>query len=154
MQRLLSRSRFSNHELPRPSRHYIVGFVGFWIMADEAHITSIAVRETYRGQGVGELLLISAIDMAAELQTRIVTLEVRVSNAIAQSLYVKYGFTQVGVRRGYYTDNREDAVLMSTQNITSTAFQARLQQLKQIHSKRLGIASFKLSGNYQAQLGT
>ncbi len=144
LRRLFNRNRFFNSELPSPSRRYIIGFVGFWIMADEAHITSIAVREAYRRQGIGELLLISAIDLAAELKARIITLEVRDSNDVAQSLYLKYGFTQVGIRRGYYIDNREDGVLMSIDNIHSAAFQAQLQQLKQAHTKKLGIATFQI----------
>ena len=145
LRRLFSRNRFSDNALPPPNRHYIVGFAGLWAMADEAHITSIAVREAHRRQGMGELLLMSAMDIAAELKTRIVTLEVRVSNSVAQSLYVKYGFTQVGVRRSYYTDNREDGIMMSTQDITSAAFQVQLKQLKQAHCRRLGIAFFQIT---------
>jgi len=140
MRRLFNHNRFFNNELPPSSRHYITGFAGLWVMADEAHITAIAVREAYRRQGIGELLLISVIGLAAGLNARIVTLEVRTSNTDAQNLYTKYGFTQVGVRRGYYIDNREDAILMSTQDITSTAFQKHLQQLKQAHSRKCGIA--------------
>ncbi len=97
--RLLSRRFFSN-EPPPPSREYITGFTGFWVVAEEAHITTIAVRETYRRQGLGELLLISLIDLATEMKANIVTLEVRASNTIARRLYTKYGFTQVGKRRG------------------------------------------------------
>ena len=144
LKRLFSRNRYQNNELSPPSLEYLAGFAGFWIMADEAHITSIAVRETYRRQGLGELLLLSAIDLATELKARIVTLEVRVSNASAQSLYTKCDFTQVGIRRGYYTDNREDGLLMSTKDITSAAYQAHLQQLKQIHSRKWGIALFHI----------
>lgn len=115
---------------------YIAGFVGIWILADEAHIINIAVRETYRHQGIGELLLISAIDVAKELKARIMTLEVRVSNLVAQNLYRKYNFTQVGQRRGYYTDNREDAFIMSTEDIVSTSFQTQFQQRKQAYPRK------------------
>ena len=114
--------------------------ISFWVMADEAHITSIAVREAYRRQGLGELLVIPVIDLARELKARIVTLEVRASNTGAQNLYAKYGFTQVGVRRGYYIDDREDALVMSTQDITLATFQAHLEQLKQAYSRKWGIA--------------
>ncbi len=141
------------NEPPPSDRHYIVGFVGFWVLADEAHITAIAVREAYRRHGVGELLLTVAIDLATELKARIVTLEVRVSNTVAQCLYTKYGFTRVGIRRGYYTDNREDAVLMSTQDIGLAPFQVCLQQLKQSYSGKWGEPSIKLSGNYLVQPG-
>ena len=138
--RQLFNHRFSTNELPPSGEEYIIGFAGFWIMADEAHITNIAVRELYRRQGIGEVLLISTMDLATELNTRIITLEVRVSNTAAQNLYYKYDFTETGLRRGYYTDNKEDAVLMSTENITSASFQARLNQLKQAHSRKWGIA--------------
>jgi ribosomal-protein-alanine N-acetyltransferase len=124
---------------PSPSeKQYIVGFAGIWVMADEAHITNIAVRRQYQRQGVGELLLIATIDLAKEMKASIMTLEVRASNFIAQNLYRKYGFTQVGIRRGYYTDNREDGLLMSTENITSSFFQARLQQLREALARKWG----------------
>ena len=139
LKHLFSRNRLSRHELSPSTEHYILGFAGFWVMADEAHITNIAVREAYRRQGLGELLLIPVIDLARELKARIVTLEVRVSNTGAQNLYGKYGFTQVGVRRGYYTDNREDGLVMSTQDITLATFQAHLEQLKQNHFRKWGI---------------
>jgi len=145
LRRLFNRNRFSSNELPPSSRHYIIGFAGFWVMADEAHIITIAVREAYRRQGIGELLLMSIISLATELKAHIVTLEVRASNTVAQSLYSKYGFTHVGMRRDYYIDrgynidDREDGLLMSTQDITSDAFQTYLQQLRQAHSKRWGI---------------
>ncbi len=142
---LFSRHRLLSNELPPPSREYISGFTGFWVMADEAHLTSIAVREACRQRGIGELLLISAIDLATELKARIVTLEVRASNAAARSLYTKYGFTQVDIRRAYYIDNREDGILMSTQDITLAAFQAHLQQLKQVHAKKYGIALYQIA---------
>jgi len=144
VRQLFNHDRFFSNKLPPSGREYIIGFAGFWIMADEAHLTNIAVWKLYRRQGVGELLLISVIDMATKLNAYIITLEVRASNTAAQGLYHKYGFTQVGLRRGYYTDNREDAVLMSTENITSASFQAHLQQLKQAHSRRWGIALYQV----------
>ncbi len=145
VRQLFNHDRFSGNELPPSGRQYILGFVGFWIMADEAHITSIAVRKPYRRQGIGELLLISAIDLATELNACMITLEVRASNIVAQSLYRKYGFIQVGMRRGYYTENKEDAVLMSAENISSAPFQAHLNQLKQAHSRKWGIALYQIA---------
>jgi [ribosomal protein S18]-alanine N-acetyltransferase len=145
VRQLFNHDRFFATELPPSGKEYIVGFVGFWIMAGEAHITNIAVRLSHRRQGIGELLLISAIDLATELNAHTITLEVRASNIAAQSLYQKYGFTQVGLRRGYYSDNREDGVLMSTENIHSAQFQAYLNQLKQAHSKRWGIALYQVA---------
>ncbi len=145
VRQVFNHSRFFGPELPPSSKQCIVGFAGFWVMADEAHITNIAVQERYRRQGIGELLLISMIDLATGLNARFITLEVRASNTAAQSLYYKYGFTQVGLRPHYYTDNKEDGVLMSTEDVTSASFQARLQQLKQAHSRKWGIAFYQIA---------
>ena len=136
VRQLFNRNRSFNNEVLPPAKERIVGLAGLWMMAGEAHITNIAVRLAYQRRGIGEQLLISLIDLAKELNARILTLEVRASNVAAQSLYSKYGFAGVGLRRGYYTDNREDAILMSTEEITSASFQARFQQLKQSHSRR------------------
>lgn len=112
----------------RPAR--LVGYAGLWLMLDEAHVTTIAVRPTVRGIGLGELLFIGLIDMASALGARFVTLEVRVSNTVAQTLYRKFGFKEEGTRRRYYSDNGEDALIMWSEPITSATFQARLAQLK------------------------
>ena len=136
MRRWFTYGRFFSNEVPSSGRQDIIGFAGFWIMADEAHIINLAVRERHRHRGIGELLLIATIDLASQLNARIITLEVRVSNTAAVNLYGKYGFIQVGLRRAYYVDNKEDAILMSTENITSASFQAHLQQLKQSHSRK------------------
>jgi [ribosomal protein S18]-alanine N-acetyltransferase len=124
---------------------YILGFVGEWIMVDEAHIINIAVRESHRGKGIGELLLISGIEMATNLKASVVTLEVRASNSVAQNLYTKYGLAKVGVRRGYYTDNKEDAFIMTTEPITSDSFKLRFQQLKDSHFRKIGKIDYQLS---------
>ena len=145
VRQLFNHNRFFSKGPPSSGRQNIKGFAGFWIMADEAHLTNIAVREIHRQQGIGELLLILVIDLATELYARIITLEVRASNTAAQNLYDKYGFTQVGLRHGYYMDNKEDAALMSTENITSASFQAKLKRLKQAHSKRWGIPLYQIA---------
>lgn len=145
VRRLFNHNRFFGNEVSPSSKVYVVGFAGIWSMADEAHITNIAMRESYRRRGVGELLLISIIDLSTELNARFITLEVRVSNTTAQSLYHKYGFNQVGLRRGYYTDDGEDAILMTTENITLASFQAQFQQLKQAHSKKWEIPLYKIA---------
>ena len=145
VRQLFNHDRFFANEPPPSGKEYIAGFVGFWIMVGEAHITNIAVRVPYRRQGIGELLLISAIDKATELNAHIITLEVRASNTPAQSLYQKCGFTQVGLRRGYYSDDKEDGILMSTENITSAQFQTHLNRMKQAHSKRWGIARYPVA---------
>jgi ribosomal-protein-alanine N-acetyltransferase len=108
----------------------VIGLAGFWLMAGEAHIVNIAVRQAYRRRGIGELLLISLISLALEKGADNITLEVRKSNAAAQKLYQKYGFNIKGVRRGYYLDDREDAVIMTAKDINSDAFQANLSRLK------------------------
>jgi ribosomal-protein-alanine N-acetyltransferase len=124
------------------SRHHlnvsenIVGFSGFWMMMKEAHIIAIGVRDGYRRLGIGEGLLIATIELAQILNAKVVTLEVRASNKIAQGLYTKYGFQVVGRRLRYYSSDGEDAIIMSTDNITSPPFQASLQQLKKVYAQR------------------
>jgi len=140
VKQLFNYDRFVGNEPLPAGREYVSGFAGFWVMADEAHIINIAVREIHRRQGIGELLLIALIELAAKLKAGIITLEVRAFNTAAQSLYFKYGFTQVGLRRGYYSEDREDGVLMSTEDITSAPFQTCLEQLKQSHSQKWGLA--------------
>ncbi len=122
------------------SKGYIVGFAGLWIMLNEAHIIAIAVRNNYRRMGIGEGLLISTIELASHLNANMVTLEVRASNVVAQALYRKYGFRVVGSRPRYYSDNGEDAVLMSTDIITSAPFQTCFQRLKETHSQKWRVA--------------
>jgi ribosomal-protein-alanine N-acetyltransferase len=115
---------------------FIVGYVGVWFMVDEAHVVAIAVRESYRGQGLGELLLSKAIDLALGANQDVVTLEVRRSNLVAQALYEKYRFLKVGVRRRYYSDNHEDAIIMSTPPIQHDNFREALAFLKQRFEER------------------
>ena len=122
----------------QPGDDLIAGFVGLWYMVDEAHIVSIGVRTEYRGFGLGELLLISAIEQAIEMESRVVTLEVRVSNYVAQNLYKKYGFTERGTRKGYYSDNREDALIMTTGPIRSAEYREDLRELTSAHEQRWG----------------
>jgi ribosomal-protein-alanine N-acetyltransferase len=136
----VTKATLSTEEPPPADKQYIVGFAGIWMIADEAHLTNIAVRGSHRRRGIGELLLISMIDLALELDARILTLEVRASNTSAQSLYYKYGFSQLNVRQGYYTNNKENALVMATEDITSAAFQKRLNQLKKAHSRKWGLA--------------
>jgi ribosomal-protein-alanine N-acetyltransferase len=115
--------------------------VGFWLMAGEAHISTIAVKPDLRGRNIGELLLVAAIERAAELGAREVTLEVRASNLRAQELYLKYWFLKAGLRKAYYTDNNEDAIIMTTPPITSAEYQQKFQRLKEALLMRLGTAA-------------
>jgi ribosomal-protein-alanine N-acetyltransferase len=106
------------------------------MMVGEAHIIAIGVRNGYRQLGIGEGLLIATIEQAQILNASVVTLEVRASNKIAQELYSKYGFRVTGRRLKYYSSDGEDAIIMSTDNITSPPFQASLQRLKEDHAQR------------------
>ncbi|MFC1906102.1 ribosomal protein S18-alanine N-acetyltransferase [Chloroflexota bacterium] len=115
---------------PTPTKQNVVGFAGIWFMAGEAHLITIAVREGYRGFSVGEYLLTAVIDTATEYKAKLVTLEVRGSNTTAQSLYEKYGFYASGKRKQYYSDTKEDAIIMTTEDINSEEFQTRFAQLK------------------------
>lgn len=110
----------------RPGR--VVGYAGMWLVIDEAHITTIAVREGERGKGYGELLLESLVEAAAEMGADRVTLEVRVSNDVAQSLYTKYGFKREGVRPRYYSDNNEDAYIMTVSGIRDEGYRSWFDQ--------------------------
>ena len=91
----------------------IIGYIGFWYIVDEAHISTIAVHPDFREMGIGELLLRCVLKQASELKARLITLEVRVSNQTAMNLYRKYQFENVGNRPRYYRDNNEDALLMT-----------------------------------------
>jgi len=116
---------------PPPTKQNIVGFAGVWFMAGEAHLITIAVREAYRGLSVGEYLLAAVIEIAIENKAGFATLEVRSSNQAAQSLYEKYGFAKTGKRKGYYSDTREDAIVMTTDDINTDDFRSRFKQLKE-----------------------
>jgi ribosomal-protein-alanine N-acetyltransferase len=108
----------------------VVGFAGVWLMVDEAHITTFAVRKTWRRQGVGERLLLALLDLSRARGAREATLEVRPSNHPARRLYEKYGFALVGVRPRYYTDDNEDALIMTTLPLDSRQMRDRLTQLR------------------------
>ena len=117
------------------SSKFIVGFVGFWMILQEAHIIAIATISNHRRLGIGEGLLISAIELATLLDANVITLEVRASNEVAQTLYKKYGFQVAGRRLRYYSSDGEDALIMSTDNIGSISFQAYFQQLKRSYAQ-------------------
>jgi len=91
----------------------IAGYVGLWRALDEAHITSVTIKREYRGRGFGEQLLIHILRVAEELGLQRATLEVRVSNHVAQNLYRKMGFQEAGRRTRYYSKTGEDALVMT-----------------------------------------
>lgn len=108
----------------------VLGFAGMWLMFDEAHITTIGVKRTLRGRGLGELMLVYLVDYANQMGAKRLTLEVRVSNVVAQALYRKYTFKEEGVRKRYYSDDGEDALIMWSDHLDDPAFRARFAQLK------------------------
>jgi ribosomal-protein-alanine N-acetyltransferase len=139
-------------ELPRSPQleeelRSIVGYAGIWVMTDEAHVTTIASHPDVRGKGVGEFLLIALIHRGIEVGARWMTLEVRASNSVAQNLYRKYTFKEMGVRRRYYSDNGEDALVMWTDALDSESFQATLNENEHKLADRLGFAEVRLGGS-------
>ncbi|MCT2346590.1 ribosomal protein S18-alanine N-acetyltransferase [Niallia taxi] len=90
----------------------LVGYIGAWIVIDEVHITNIAILPEFRGQKLGEQLLGTMMEQSKRLGAKSMTLEVRVSNTVAQNLYKKLGFQNGAIRKNYYTDNQEDALVM------------------------------------------
>ena len=95
----------------------VVGYAGMWLVIDEAHITNVAVHADMRGRGLGKALMESLIQLAADSGMIWMTLEVRRSNKVAQNLYRRFGFIDVGYRKRYYEDNQEDALLMALEHL-------------------------------------
>ena len=93
----------------------IVGYVGVWFVVDEGHITNVAVHSDYRGKKIGDRLVNEMVELCKENNLVAMTLEVRTSNTVAQNLYRKYGFKMGGIRKEYYSDNKEDAIIMWNQ---------------------------------------
>ena len=89
-----------------------VGYVGVWKIFDEGHITNVAVHPDYRGQGIGKALISELLYLCEKENIFSLTLEVRKSNVVAQNLYKSFGFIEEGIRKGYYSDNNEDAIIM------------------------------------------
>lgn len=118
---------------PSPAHELLLGFIGAWMMPGEAHIVTVAVREDRRREGIGERLLIAVIEQAQEDGQEVVTLEVRQSNEAAQRLYEKYGFQRAGLRVRYYTDNNEDAVIMTTSDVSSSSYRRLFERLRHAH---------------------
>lgn len=114
-----SRESFENELSNKYARYVVavddnivVGFGGMWIIIDEAHVTNIAVHPEYRGCGIGSQLMESLLNICRLENVSGITLEVRSSNFRAQNLYRKYGFVHEGIRKSYYEDNKEDAIIM------------------------------------------
>jgi [ribosomal protein S18]-alanine N-acetyltransferase len=108
----------------------IVGYAGLWLMVDEAHVTTFAIHPDWRRRRLGERLLIALLDAAIERRAAEATLEVRLSNLAARRLYEKFGFRPVGIRPRYYTDNDEDALIMTTERLDGPVMGERLARLR------------------------
>ncbi len=103
-----------------------VAYGGIWLMVDEAHVTTFAVLPAWRRRGIGARLMLALVELSAEVGAHVLTLEVRLSNIAARTLYQSFGFRPVGVRPRYYSDNGEDALIMTTDPIESPAMVARI----------------------------
>jgi [ribosomal protein S18]-alanine N-acetyltransferase len=109
----------------------IVAYGGIWVILEDSHITTLAVDPEFRGRSLGEVMLLRLIDEAIERGAAWMTLEVRESNAVAQQLYRKYGFTAVTMRRGYYSDDNESAMVMWAGNLKSALYRNRIAALRE-----------------------
>lgn len=118
------------HYIVAKEGDHIVGYAGLWLSLDEAHITTFAVLPDYRRRKIGERMLVAIFDRAAKLGAEWLTLEVRASNIGAQKLYEKYGFRPAGIRRRYYSDNNEDAIIMWTDRLKDRSVRDRLARLR------------------------
>jgi ribosomal-protein-alanine N-acetyltransferase len=133
-----SASLFLSELAQRSTRSYIVaryegevvGYAGMMFTGLETHITNIAVDPTFHGRKVGSRLLLTLITEAIARGAETVSLEVRVSNLAAQSMYEKFGFSVVGTRKGYYIETKEDAFVMVAEGINNTAYRLRLQTIR------------------------
>jgi ribosomal-protein-alanine N-acetyltransferase len=108
----------------------VVGYIGMMYAADEAHVTNVAVDPDYHGYKIGTRLLHSAIIEALARGSRMISLEVRVSNVVAQAMYEKFGFQVVGRRKGYYIETNEDAHVMMVDDALSTEYRLRLRAIR------------------------
>ena len=105
----------------------VVGFAGIWMMVDEAHITTFSVHPEWRRQQIGRQLLLSLVELSVTIGARRMTLEVRASNESAQRLYRSFGFEVAGRRPGYYTDDGEDALVMTTPDLDEPGMRDRVE---------------------------
>jgi ribosomal-protein-alanine N-acetyltransferase len=108
----------------------LVAYGGVWLMVDEAHITTFAIHPAWRRQRIGERLLLAFLDLAVDHGAHEATLEVRLSNLAARRLYEKYGFRPVGLRPRYYSDDNEDALIMTTEPLADPRMRQRIERLR------------------------
>ena len=120
--------------------HRIAGFAGMWQLYDEAHVTTIAVDPRLRGRGFGEALFVALLAEATKRGTTWLSLEVRASNRVAQRLYEKYELSTYSRRKGYYTNDGEDALVMWSRSLRDPAYVARLNALRDQLQRKIGEA--------------
>jgi ribosomal-protein-alanine N-acetyltransferase len=126
----LQTNRMAHYLVVRVGRD-TVAYGGMWLMVDEAHITTFAVLPEWRRRGIGGRLMIGLMDVALDLRARVMTLEVRLSNRPARDLYAHFGFKPVGVRPRYYSDNGEDALIMTTDVLHEPLMRRRLDDMRE-----------------------
>jgi ribosomal-protein-alanine N-acetyltransferase len=124
----LETNKLARYLVVRAGRE-VIAYAGIWLLVDEAHITTFAVAPAWRRQRVGERLLLAVLDLSMARGAREATLEVRLSNLPARRLYEKYGFRPVGIRPRYYSDDHEDALIMTTEPLRSPAMRTLLADL-------------------------
>lgn len=131
-------SRYLVAAMPGPDGgEQVVGYVGLWFVLDEAHITALAVQPDLRRRGIARKLALAAVGLALERGCMLLTLEVRASNTAAQQLYTRLGMRKVGIRRGYYSDNREDAWLMTVEGLDTPPVRRALELLRKRYAPEL-----------------
>jgi [ribosomal protein S18]-alanine N-acetyltransferase len=118
------------HYLVARAGDTVAAYGGMWLMVDEAHITTFAVHPAWRRRRIGERLLLAFLDLAMDRDAHEATLEVRLSNLAARKLYEKYGFRPVGLRPHYYSDDHEDALIMTTTPLSEPAMRERIERLR------------------------
>ena len=118
------------HYLVARAGEEVVAYGGIWMMVDEAHITTFAVLPDWRRQRIGARLLLSLMELADRLGARQATLEVRFSNLAARRLYEAFGFRPVGIRKRYYSDNAEDALIMTTEELGNDEMRERIERIR------------------------
>ena len=109
----------------------IAGYMGLWKIIDEAHVTNLAVHPSFRRKGVAKVLLLNALEECYADKIKYLTLEVRASNTPAINLYESFGFKSLGVRKKYYQNNNEDALIMWSENIFSENYKKHYEKLKE-----------------------
>lgn len=116
----------------------VVGYAGMWVAAGEAHIATIGVHPQYRRRGIGQRILLRLIREAAARGSERVFLEFRPSNKAARALYAKFGFREIGIRRGYYHDTGEDGIVAALGDLQSPSLRGQMERWEQEAAARTG----------------